>query len=109
MTYCLFNDCDNFQTVRPCCLYCDEQRECPEKCRKGSVEGCRNAYERMSEEEAKTVLRNDPYGNIRKRFEAIETAKNALGECCTMADIWRWADAQSEGIPVGIPKGKKES
>ena len=46
----------------------------------------------MTEEEAKQVILNDPYGNIIKRLEAIAVARSVLGEDCTMEDIWRWAE-----------------
>jgi len=40
MKLCLMNDCDNFQTIRPCCLDCPEQDGCPEKCRKSETTFC---------------------------------------------------------------------
>lgn len=40
MRKCLMNDCDNFQTLRPCCLDCDEYEVCPEKCRKSETTFC---------------------------------------------------------------------
>jgi len=46
----------------------------------------------MTEEEAKQVILNDPYGNIIKRLEAIAVARSILGEDCTMEEIWRWAE-----------------
>lgn len=52
---------------------------------------CDNAVsEKMTEEEAKAIIRNDPAGNILNRLEAIEVAKKCLGEDCTMEDIWGW-------------------
>lgn len=50
----------------------------------------------MTEQEAKIIIRHDPYGNIKKRLEAIEVAKAVLGEECTMRDIWRWAEQTEE-------------
>ena len=46
----------------------------------------------MTESEAKTIITHDQYGNIAKRLEAIEVATQVLGEDCTMADIWKWAE-----------------
>lgn len=48
MRYCLLNDCDNFKTVRPCCLDCPENNECMEKCGKRETTFCIG------------VLENDP-------------------------------------------------
>ena len=49
----------------------------------------------MSEEEAKAVIRDDPNGNIIKRLTAIAVAQSVLGEDCTMADIWAWAESDN--------------
>ena len=46
----------------------------------------------MTEEEAKRIILDDPEGNIVKRMEAIAVAMYFLGEDCTMADVWRWAE-----------------
>lgn len=47
----------------------------------------------MTEEEAKTIIREDaPDGNVRKRIEAIQVAVRILGNDCTMADVWKWAE-----------------
>ena len=51
----------------------------------------------MSEEEAKAVIRDDPNGNIIKRLTAIAVAQSVLGEDCTMADIWEWAEGGNHG------------
>ena len=51
----------------------------------------------MTEEEAKQVILNDPYGNIIKRMEAIAVARSILGEDCTMEQIWRWAEGGNNG------------
>ena len=48
----------------------------------------------MTEEEAKQVILNDPYGNIIKRMEALAVARSILGEDCTMKEIWRWAEGK---------------
>ena len=40
MRYCLLNDCDNFQTIRPCCMDCEERDDCREKCRKTETTFC---------------------------------------------------------------------
>ena len=70
-----------------------------EKCRqKGLVwdrEECRICDQsEMTPEEAKNVIRTDPLGNIARRLEAIDVAKKELGEDCTMADIWKWAEGK---------------
>lgn len=49
-------------------------------------------WNRMSEQQAKDVIVNDPHGNIIKRMEAIAVARSVLGENCTMEEIWRWAE-----------------
>jgi hypothetical protein len=48
----------------------------------------------MTEAEAKEIIMKDPDGDIAKRIEAIEVATSVLGDVCTMADIWRWADEE---------------
>jgi len=54
----------------------------------------------MTEERAKEVIRSDPTGNIAERIEALEVAREVLGEDCTLEDIWEWVDnAQGESIP----------
>lgn len=51
------------------------------------------APERMTVEEAKTIIREDaPDGNVRKRIEAIQLAVRVLGEDCTMKEVWEWAE-----------------
>ena len=50
----------------------------------------------MTESEAKTIISHDLYGNVAKRLEAIEVAMRVLGEDCTMADIWKWAEGKTE-------------
>lgn len=57
----------------------------------GNITTCRKYL--MSEKEAKTVILNDPYGNIAERMEAIAVARSVLGEDCTMEEIWRWAES----------------
>ncbi len=51
----------------------------------------------MTEAEAKHVIKNDYMGNIKNRLDAIATAQRALGENCTMEDIWRWAGESDSG------------
>lgn len=51
-----------------------------------------SAQNRMTTEEAKRIILDDPEGNIVKRMEAIAVAKSVLGEDCTMKEIWRWAE-----------------
>ena len=46
----------------------------------------------MTEQEAKAIILHDPHGNIKNRLEAIRGAVKALGDDCTMSDIWRWAE-----------------
>lgn len=49
----------------------------------------------MTAEEAKTIILNDPVGNIKLRLEAIEVATQILGADCTMIDIWKWAEGKN--------------
>lgn len=51
-----------------------------------------SAQNRMTTEEAKRIILDDPEGNIVKRMEAIAVARSVLGEDCTMEEIWRWAE-----------------
>lgn len=54
----------------------------------------------MTEERAKEVIRSDPTGSIAERLEAIQVAREVLGEDCTLEDIWEEVDnAQGESIP----------
>lgn len=46
----------------------------------------------MTEEEARRVILTPCYPNIRETLEALEIAKEVLGEDCTMAQIWAWAE-----------------
>lgn len=46
----------------------------------------------MTEEEAKKIIRDDPRGDVIQRLEAIAVAESALGEDCTMSEIWKWAE-----------------
>ena len=52
----------------------------------------------MTEEEAKNIIKNESYTNIRKHLEAIQVAVKALGEDCTMADIWKWAEGGDKDV-----------
>lgn len=53
----------------------------------------------MTQERAKEVIRSDPTGSMAERLEALEVAKEVLGEECSMAKIWEWVEnAQGEGI-----------
>lgn len=47
----------------------------------------------MTEEEAKKIIRDDPRGDVIQRLTALEVAENALGEDCTMEEIWKWAES----------------
>ena len=57
----------------------------------------------MDEQRAKEVIRSDPTGSIAERLEAIQVAREVLGEDCTMADIWRWVD-DSKGISTAVQR-----
>lgn len=46
----------------------------------------------MTEEEAKKIIRDDPRGDVIQRLTALAVAENALGEDCTMEEIWKWAE-----------------
>ena len=46
----------------------------------------------MTEEEARVVIRSEPYTNVRKHLEAIRVAEEVLGEDATLEQIWRWAE-----------------
>ncbi len=46
----------------------------------------------MTEQEAKTIIREDPKGDIMKRLEALEIAERILGKDCTLSDIFKWAE-----------------
>lgn len=48
----------------------------------------------MTEQEAKNIIRNEPYTNVLKHLEAIQVAVKVLGENCTMTDIWKWAESK---------------
>lgn len=52
---------------------------------------------RMTEQEAKEIIKNEPYTNVRKHLEAIQVAIKVLGEDCTMADVWKWAEGGNNG------------
>ena len=56
----------------------------------------------MTEEEAKQVIINDPYGNIIKRLEAIAVARSVLGEDCTMEQIWKWAEGNVKEVTARV-------
>ena len=56
-----------------------------------------SAQNRMTTEEAKDIIINDPSGDIVKRMEAIAVARSILGEDCTMEQIWRWAEGGNNG------------
>lgn len=50
----------------------------------------------MTEQEAKEIIKNEPYTNVRKHLEAIQVAIKVLGEDCTMEQIWKWAEGNVE-------------
>lgn len=51
----------------------------------------------VTEQEAKNIIRNEPYTNVLKHLEAIQVAVKVLGENCTMTDIWKWAENNERG------------
>ena len=46
----------------------------------------------MTEEEARAVIRSEPYTNVCKHLEAIRVAEEVLGEDATLEQIWKWAE-----------------
>lgn len=56
-------------------------------------EGLKARGIKMTAEEAKRIILDDPDGNIIKRMEAIAVARYFLGEDCTMEEVWRWAES----------------
>lgn len=48
--------------------------------------------QRMTEEEAKVVIRTPGYPNVAEVLEAFEVALSVLGKDASLADIYRWAD-----------------
>lgn len=46
----------------------------------------------MTEEEARVIIKSEPYTNVCKHLEAIRVAKEVLGEDATLERIWRWAE-----------------
>lgn len=48
----------------------------------------------MTVQEAKRIIREDPGGNIMARLEAIEVAKEVLGEDLDTGKLHRWADKE---------------
>lgn len=65
--------------------------------RKGIQDGLKARGIRMTDEEAKRIILDDPEGNIIKRMEAIAVARSVLGEDCTMKEIWKWAEGGNHG------------
>ena len=37
---CLINDCTGFKTVAPCCMYCSEREQCPDRCQRTETIYC---------------------------------------------------------------------
>jgi 2-iminoacetate synthase ThiH len=60
------------------------------------------AQNRMTTEEAKDIITNDPSGDIVKRMEAIAVARSVLGEDCTMEEIWKWAEGGDKNVEALI-------
>ena len=48
--------------------------------------------QRMTEEEAKVVIRTPGYPNVAEVLEAFEVAYEVLGKDASLTDIYRWAD-----------------
>ena len=48
--------------------------------------------QRMTEEEAKVVIRTPGYPNVAEVLEAFEVAYSVLGKDASLTDIYRWAD-----------------
>ena len=44
----------------------------------------------------KVIVGDSDTGDILKRLEAIEIAVEFLGEDCTMADVWKWAEEKED-------------
>ena len=63
----------------------------------GIQDGLKARGIRMTDEEAKRIILDDPAGNIIKRMEAIAVARSVLGENCTMEEVWRWAEGGNHG------------
>ena len=70
--------------------------------RKGIQDGLKARGIRMTDEEAKRIILEDPEGNIVKRMEAIAVARYFLGEDCTMEEIWRWAEGGDKDVETLI-------
>ena len=56
----------------------------------------------MTEQEAKEIIKNEPYTNVRKHLEAIQVAVKALGDDCTMAEIWKWAEGNVKEVTARV-------
>lgn len=70
--------------------------------RKGISDGLKARGIRMTDEEAKRIILDDPEGNIVKRMEAIAVARYFLGEDCTMEEIWKWAEGGDKDVETLI-------
>lgn len=57
-----------------------------------------SAQNRMTTEEAKEIILNDPNGDIVRRMEAIMVARSVLGEDCTMKEVWEWAESPAKEV-----------
>ena len=56
----------------------------------------------MTEQEAKEIIKNEPYTNVRKHLEAIQVEVKALGDDCTMAEIWKWAEGNVKEVTARV-------
>lgn len=68
----------------------------------GIQDGLKARGIKMTEEEAKRIILEDPEGNIVKRMEAIAVARYFLGENCTMKEIWHWAEGGDKDVETLI-------
>lgn len=48
--------------------------------------------QRMTEQEAKVVIRTPGYPNVIEVLEAFDVAYEVLGKDASLTDIYRWAD-----------------
>ena len=48
--------------------------------------------QRMTEEEAKVVIRTPGYPNVAEVLEAFDVAYEVLGKDASLTDIYRWAE-----------------
>lgn len=49
----------------------------------------------MTVQDAKKIIREDPRGDIMRRMEALEVAKQYLPENYTAGDLYKWAEDEN--------------